>query len=763
MKTEKNKTSRGNCYGFISNNILPLLAVIILTTLSLLTITGSNSTNELIDLSNKSDTNDSCVECKGFSKEYLFNQNTTLMKEAALNYYTNERLPQSLNGTSKITLKEMLDEKLLYSLVDSAGKKCSTTESYVEVTKLENEYLFKVNLACSDITDYILVHQGCYDYCNETTCTTPEKKQEEKKTETVYEYEFKKSVSCVMSDWSAWSEWSTTREETSAYKREETKTEKVIESRLVEADKEIKTVYNCDQFEGYELVGDKCVKCKGDLDEKPADENPTTYNCDKYPGYELDGDKCVKVDVTTEEKPADENPTTYNCDKYPGYTLSGDKCINPTTSTDEKPADKNPTTYNCDKYPDYKLENNKCVKYSTSTDEKPADENPATYNCDKYPGYTVSGQKCIKKTSKVDTKDAQAVYSYNCNHLSGYTQDGQKCKKSTTSYKDATPNYKTRQVSYSCKKEVCSTKQVLDCSSGTCVLKDEKTCSYVDSTCYKEEKYISSYSCPSGYSNYNSSTKKCSKVTTDTKDAQRVTSYNCKHLSGYTLDGQKCKKTIVETDEKPADKNPTTYNCDKYSGYTLVGDKCVKDVEVTDEKPADENPATYNCDQYEGYELVGEKCVKEIPSTDEKPADENPVSYNCDKYDDFKLVGDKCVKEIRTTEEKPAEENPVTYNCDEYEGYTLYGDKCVKAICENCTEDATKEEIEVCPEGYTEKENKCTKVVNEEKEITYYRYSTRTCTGGSSDTKWSENYNDQTLLGLGYRRTGRKRVLSISK
>ena len=184
MKTKKNKTSKTLWNGFISNNILPLLAVVILSTLSLLTITGSNSTNELIDLSNNSDaSSSSCVECKGFNKEYLFNENTTLMKNAALNYYTNERLPHSLNETSKITLKEMLDEKLLYSLVDSAGKKCSTTDSYVEVTKLENEYLFKVNLACSDITDYILVHQGCYDYCNDTTCNAPkeEKKQEQKK------------------------------------------------------------------------------------------------------------------------------------------------------------------------------------------------------------------------------------------------------------------------------------------------------------------------------------------------------------------------------------------------------------------------------------------------------------------------------------------------------------------------------------------------------------------------------------------------------
>ena len=40
-----------------------------------------------------------------------------------------------------------------------------------------------------------------------------------------YEYEYKKEVSCTMSDWSDWGEWKTKREATNSNKKEETKTE----------------------------------------------------------------------------------------------------------------------------------------------------------------------------------------------------------------------------------------------------------------------------------------------------------------------------------------------------------------------------------------------------------------------------------------------------------------------------------------------------------------------------------------------------------
>ena len=45
--------------------------------------------------------------------------------------------------------------------------------------------------------------------------------------------------------------------------------------------------------------------------------------------------------------------------------------------------------------------------------------------------------------------------------------------------------------------------------------------------------------------------------------------------------------------------------------------------------------------------------------------------------------------------------------------------------------------------------------------ITYYRYATRTCTGGSTDIKWSTK-DDQSLLNDGYKMTGKTRVVNGS-
>ncbi len=756
--------NKENAVNTTQNKILLVFSVVVILLISLLTINWNNASasTEKLD-SNAAET---CGSCKGYNKETVYNQNIAFMREAALDYFTDERLPQSVNSKKTITLEEMIEKRLLYSIVDSNGNKCSLTDSYVEVTKYENEYIFKINLSCSDISDYIYVHKGCYTYCENNNCVKPEDDTPETPDEQIYEYEYKKITSCVMTDWSEWSEWSTTREEItdSNYKREEIKTETVIETSTVEEAPEIKTTFNCDQYEGYELLGNLCVRTDSSLLEEEADLNPTTYNCKKYEGYILEGTKCIKKDTTTDEKPADKNPTTYNCDRYPGYRLVGDKCVIETSEVEEKPADKNPTTYNCDRYPGYRLVGDKCIIETSEVEEKPADENPATYNCNRYPGYTLVGEKCIIETT--DTKDATKVTSYNCNNYPGYTLVGDKCVLETQVPEtiSATPHYNTKTIQEPCKEEVCSTKQVLDCSSGTCVMKEEKTCTYVDSMCDKEIQYIDYYTCPSNYDHV--SEKVCQRMitTTDTKDATMVESYNCDNYPGYSLDstGKKCTKTI--TDTKDADKDETTYNCDKYPGFTLEGNKCIRTIPGTEEKPADEDEPTYNCDKYPGFTLEGNKCIRTMPGTEEKPADEDEPTYNCDKYDGYTLEGNKCVKEVETIDEKPADEDEPSYNCDKYEGYTLVGNKCIKPVCEVCTREADKVEENICREGFTlTEDNKCIKEEEKEVEVTYYRYSTRSCEGGSTETKWSLDKNDVSLKAQGYKRTGRTRLLVVNK
>ena len=742
----------------VNSRAILLISAFVILLISLLTFSWKN-VNASTDTDSKE--SESCTSCKGIDKDTKFNMNISFIKDAVIDYYTNERLPQTVGVKSTLTLGEIIDKKLVHNIVDSNDKSCSLTESYVEVTKYEDEYLFKINLSCSDVNDYVLIHKGCADYCGDNACDVKPVQPEPVPEEKTYEYEYRKTISCVMTDWSEWTDWSTVREKitNTNYKREETKTETKTETETIERKPEIQITYNCDKYEGYELLGTVCVKTNATLLEEDADLNPTTYDCSKYEGYTLVGKKCVKEDTTTEEKPADENPATYNCDKYEGYKLKGTKCVKEEIKTDEKPADENPPVYSCEKYPGYELKGEKCVLESATTDEKPADENPATYNCDKYPGYRLNGDKCVGSTTTHDEVDATPIY-----------------KTKTESYSCGTEEYKCGTDSYECGQWVTTTKIVTQCDANfNCKDVPEISSEYVPKTCYKDKMctraktctrevdYLDGYDCPSGYTLSGSKCVADTIVPVEKTADKNPTTYNCDRYPGYSLNGNKCILQSTTSDEKPADKNPTTYNCNNYPGYTLSGDKCILKSTTTDEKPADKLPTTYNCDKYEGYTLKGNKCVIENKVTDEKPAEKNPTTYNCDKYEGATLSGDKCIIEVTTIDEQPAIENPPTYNCDRYPGYTLVGNKCLKPKCDVCTKEADKEESSVCPEGYEAKGNMCSKTVEKTVDVTYYRYSERSCEGGSTETRWSMNKEDITLLDLGFRRTGKTRLLAINK
>ena len=75
----------------------------------------------------------------------IFADNIDRMKDVAKSYYTVERLPKNINDSKRMTLKEMVDQHLILDLIDSNGKTCSRDDSYVEITKLENEYVLSQN------------------------------------------------------------------------------------------------------------------------------------------------------------------------------------------------------------------------------------------------------------------------------------------------------------------------------------------------------------------------------------------------------------------------------------------------------------------------------------------------------------------------------------------------------------------------------------------------------------------------------------------
>lgn len=89
-----------------------------------------------------------------------FNNNLLAMATAGSGYFTASRLPENTGDTAKMTLGEMYENKLLVKFSDSNNRNCNSNDSYVEVTKEEDEYTMRVNLSCSDKEDYIMLHMG---------------------------------------------------------------------------------------------------------------------------------------------------------------------------------------------------------------------------------------------------------------------------------------------------------------------------------------------------------------------------------------------------------------------------------------------------------------------------------------------------------------------------------------------------------------------------------------------------------------------------
>jgi len=122
---------------------------------------NSNSGNSKSSISNS--------DMKAVTSQ-IFLDNLEKMKNAAITYYTSERLPKEVGSYEKLTLEEMIEKKLIVPLIDKNNKECNKKASYVKITKLDEEYILKVNLKDSEKEDYILVHLGCYSYCKSYIC-----------------------------------------------------------------------------------------------------------------------------------------------------------------------------------------------------------------------------------------------------------------------------------------------------------------------------------------------------------------------------------------------------------------------------------------------------------------------------------------------------------------------------------------------------------------------------------------------------------------
>ena len=155
----------------------------------------------------------------------LFTDNIMTMKEQAKSYYTTPRLPQKVGDKTKMTLGEMYEKGLLLEIVDSNNKACDTEKSYVELTKMEDEYQLKVVLSCSDKEAFVIEYLGCYDYCNGKLCSKADTTTTQVKK---YRYQYVLSIGGTCTDFGAWSDWTQNKIEASDNVKVDTKTERVL-------------------------------------------------------------------------------------------------------------------------------------------------------------------------------------------------------------------------------------------------------------------------------------------------------------------------------------------------------------------------------------------------------------------------------------------------------------------------------------------------------------------------------------------------------
>ena len=690
----------------------------------------------------------------------IYTNNINTMKNAAEKYYTKDRLPATVGDSTSMTLKEMIDNKMIIRFTDKDKNYCDESSSKVQVTKTaDSEYVLKVELNCGEQRDYILETLGDNGLCSGSTCSSSTNSKDSVATNT--NSSSNKNVNSSVDDDEDYSQYSDVKSADLGIKKTT-----VTYYQHKKAIYSTKTVYTCP--EGYTKNGTKCIKSTtgATIDATPsygADETiikdakynnsgtiyadpikseaDTTYTCPE--GYTKNGAYCIKYTDAIEKN----GDTTYTCPE--GYTKNGTKCVKSYTATYKEGA----TSYTCPN--GGKLDGKNCVITSEAT-SNPSYTCPAGYtkngsSCYKVydatastsytcpAGYTKNGSKCTKSTSS--SYNASVSKTYSCPN--GGTLSGSKCVKSTSSSYNATPKnhyscpnggslsgskcVKTSSTSYNASVTVAyggwvargtqyytsaskaytgSTSKLVyggAVSGATCGSPCGNKGIWYRYTYYTRSSY-NKYSCPNGGS---LSGSKCYKSTTSSYNASVSKTYSCPN--GGSLSGSKCVKT-GSTSYNATPKNH--YSCP--NGGTLSGTKCVK----TSTSTINATPnTTYSCPN--GGTLNGSKCtITTNPSS--------TPSYSCPSG--YTLSGKECKK----TYEATVSNGSGAYTCPD--GGTLSDKTCT------ITKDATGtpgEKGYTCPEGYTlnSSTKKCEKKIDANKNVNY----TYTCPEGYTKSGEGEN------------------------
>lgn len=157
--------------------ILSLILIIIFILLLMWLLPMPKNSNNNNNSNNNTCNTGSCPEFPNLTglMNRIFIENIKDMRDAAISYFTTDKLPKKVGDSVTLTLQDMLDKHLVLPLTDKNGDACDTKGSYVTLTKLKDSYELKVNLKCGSEEAYVIVPLGCYSYCPNGVCENKDK------------------------------------------------------------------------------------------------------------------------------------------------------------------------------------------------------------------------------------------------------------------------------------------------------------------------------------------------------------------------------------------------------------------------------------------------------------------------------------------------------------------------------------------------------------------------------------------------------------
>ncbi len=138
---EDGKKSLSLNWGSLAIKLVILAVIVFIAGWIFVKVTGNSSTKSSNTLADS-------------NSEYINNINT--MKTAAFEYFTKSKLPEKVGTTEKVTLAQMINQKLLIDFTND-GKTCDNNSTYIQTTKTaDGDDALKVSLTCGKQSDFIV-------------------------------------------------------------------------------------------------------------------------------------------------------------------------------------------------------------------------------------------------------------------------------------------------------------------------------------------------------------------------------------------------------------------------------------------------------------------------------------------------------------------------------------------------------------------------------------------------------------------------------